>query len=71
MNVKDFSKLIDNAPDVDKYGMDGWNLQRGLDVCVRIQEREGKPMSIRRYCERCGYSTAETWPVKLPPQDAD
>lgn len=47
MNVRDLSKLIDNAPDVDKYGMDGWNLQRGLDVCVRIQEREGKPMSMR------------------------
>jgi hypothetical protein len=48
MNVKDFSELIDNAPDVNKYGMNGWNLQRGLDVCVRIQEREGKPMSMRR-----------------------
>lgn len=33
--------------------------------------RNDRMTSIRRYCERCGYSTAETWPVKLPPQDAD
>ena len=30
------------------------------------EARSGSMTSIRRYCERCGYSTSETWPVKLP-----
>lgn len=31
-----------------------------------IEAHNDKMTSIRRYCEQCGYSTAETWPAKLP-----